>query len=178
MPKVRIYSKKYWNSNCFTDIRSVFGGAMINLDSCGDSTPRYAIYQLDENLNYRKIGTWNHNNGNSNLKLNQNVIPLVERKEQCLPLCVSPDKPITLQRVRKERNIYSQIIYDPLLQRTVTSMTTVATPATSSMQTRSSKVEKMCLVGRACGPTKTRVGVSQYITMTTTSPTTTYRPGQ
>ena len=49
---------------------------MINLDSCGDSTPRYAIYQLDENLNYRKIGTWNHNNGNSNLKLNQNVIPL------------------------------------------------------------------------------------------------------
>ena len=54
-------------------------------DDCGDSTPRYAIFQLDENLTYRKTGTWNHNNdGNSNLKLNQNVIPLVERKEQSM----------------------------------------------------------------------------------------------
>ena len=150
----------------FPDIRSVFGGAMINLDSCGDSTPRYAIYQLDENLNYRKIGTWNHDN----LKLNPNVTLMVERKEQCLPFCVYPDKPITLQRVRKERNI--QIIFI-ILSRTGTFWTTVATPATGSKKTRSSLEEEMWFVGRACGPTKTRVSVSHYMRMKTTSPTTT-----
>ena len=99
---------------------------MINLNSCGDSTPRYAIYQLDKNLTYRKIGTWSNDNSNSRLKLNRNVIDLQERKEekvhpgvlgnstQCLPTCVNPDKPIKLQRVRKQRNVYCGIINDLL----------------------------------------------------------------
>ena len=94
----------------FTDIQSIYGGAKISLDGCGDSTPRYAIYQLDAELNYRKIGTWNHENGNSRLKLDQVVTPLQQRKEEtelpggvsenstlCLPTCLYPDKPVMLQ---------------------------------------------------------------------------------
>ena len=108
----------------FTDIQSIFGGAKINLNSCGDSTPRYAIYQLNSTLKYTKIGTWNQDNGTSSLKLNPNVIiPLLVRREegvlddstQCLPTCVNPDKPITFQMVRKQNDVYYQINYDLLL---------------------------------------------------------------
>ena len=58
-------------------------------------------------MKYRKIGTWNRDNGNSSLQLIPTVAPLQERKEenpgsssstQCLPSCVLPDRPVRLAR--------------------------------------------------------------------------------
>ena len=91
------------------DIKSLFGGAKINLDGCGDSTPRYAIYQLqDDSLEYHKIGTWNHDNDGQvqggRLKLS-NELRMEKLRSgknygtKCLPTCKGFDKPVLLQRV-------------------------------------------------------------------------------
>ena len=50
--------------------KSLFTENNFTIDCRGDSSPRYAIHQLQANLNFKKIGTWSKEDEEAKLELN------------------------------------------------------------------------------------------------------------
>ena len=50
--------------------KSLFTENNFTIDCRGDSNPRYAIHQLQANLNFKKIGTWSKEDEEAKLELN------------------------------------------------------------------------------------------------------------